>query len=102
MNDYASYLKTNGFYLLDYFNFTEFGSDMASTSPERKPGVPLWENPRAFLEAQFPKALLIAGSDVTGHEAWVVDPGDPDYHGISPGTGGPGHPMDPRFSRHLH
>jgi hypothetical protein len=79
MNEYARYLKTNGFFLLDYFNITEFGSNMASTSPERKPGVPLWQNPRSLLETQFPKALLISGTYVTANGAWVVDPGDPDY-----------------------
>lgn len=81
MNDYASYLKTNGFHLLDYFNVTEFGNEMESTSPERTPGVPLWENPRALLETQFPKAALRVGSDatVTAHGAWVVDPGEPAY-----------------------
>ena len=43
------------------------------------PGVPLWENPRALLAAQFPKAVLVAGPHVTAYGAWAVDPGDPDF-----------------------
>ncbi|MGD0744115.1 MAG: hypothetical protein ABSA45_03075 [Verrucomicrobiota bacterium] len=79
MNDYANYLKTNGFYLLDYFNVAEFGKNMSSGEPSPKPGVPLWENPRAVLATEFPNALLVSGSNVTAYGAWVVDFGDPDY-----------------------
>jgi len=66
MNDYAHYLKTNGFYLLDYFNVYNFGGG------RRKPGGPLWNNPRAFLAATFPHAPLTT-------ERGVVDCGDPDF-----------------------
>ena len=79
MNDYANYLKTNGFYLLDYFNVAEFGRNMSSGDPTLKPGVPLWKNPRAVLATEFPHALLVSGSNVTAYGAWVVDFGDPDY-----------------------
>ncbi len=103
MDDYAFYLKTNGFYLLDYFNVAEYGRDMTTNQTPYKPddimnyflgpaapnmmtnksmtgpGVPLWENPRALLAAQFPKAVLVAGPHVTAYGAWAVDPGDPDF-----------------------
>jgi hypothetical protein len=68
MNDYADYLKTNGFYLLDYFNVFNFGGKEKPTKPE----APLWENPRAFLAAHFPQAPLSSHGD-------VLDCGDPDY-----------------------
>ena len=68
MNNYALYLKTNGFYLLDYFNVYNFGG----TEQTQKPGAPLWENPRAFLAANFPRAPLSSDGD-------VVDCGDPGY-----------------------
>ncbi|MGH9444995.1 MAG: hypothetical protein ACRD3O_04605 [Terriglobia bacterium] len=68
MNDYAHYLKTNGFYLLDYFNVFNFGG----REKPKKPGAPLWEDPRAFLAAYFPHAPL-------GSHRGVLDCGDPDY-----------------------
>jgi hypothetical protein len=78
LNDYARYLKTNGFYVLDYFNVTEFGKNMGGP-PVRKPGDPeLWQNPRAFLNDELPDAVLIPG-DATCYHASVVDCGDPAY-----------------------
>jgi hypothetical protein len=78
LNDYALYLKTNGFYLLDYFNVAEFGRNMSSSKPRRKPGDPeLWKDPRAFLATRFPGALL--SSHPGGYGTWVVDFGDHDY-----------------------
>jgi len=80
MNDYAHYLRTNGFYVLDYFNVTEFGRDMAKNPPTRPAGDPeLWRDPRALLATQFPNALLIGGAHPTAYGAWIVDPGDPDF-----------------------
>jgi hypothetical protein len=72
MNDYAHYLKTNGFYLLDYFNVYNFGGEMSSSEAAQKPGVPLWKNSRAFLAANFPRAPLESERD-------VLDCGDPDF-----------------------
>ncbi len=78
MNDYARYLKTNGFYLLDYFNVAEFGRNMSSSEPKRQPDDPeLWKDPRAFLATKFPRALL--SSHPGGYGTWVVDFGDPGY-----------------------
>ncbi len=75
LNDYAHYMQTNGFYVLDYFNVTEFGKNMAS--PPMKPaGDPeLWQDPRAFLQTQLPGAILIGGN-ATCYAASVVDSGD--------------------------
>ena len=39
LNDYAQYMKTNGFYVLNYFNVTEFGKNMGGP-PAKKPGDP--------------------------------------------------------------
>jgi hypothetical protein len=76
LNDYAHYMKTNGFYVLNYFNVTEFGKNMAG-SPAKQPGDPeLWQDPRAFLTTQFPGAILIGGN-ATCYAASAVDPGDP-------------------------
>jgi hypothetical protein len=76
LNDYAHYMKTNGFYVLDYFNVTEFGKNMAGP-PAKKPGdAELWQDPRAFLTTQLPGAILLGGN-ATCYAASVVDPGDP-------------------------
>jgi len=72
MNDYALYLKTNGFYLLDYFNVYNFGEGPSSREATQKAGVPLWRNPSAFLAANFPHAPLNSDRN-------VLDCGDPDF-----------------------
>ncbi|HEX3627902.1 MAG TPA: hypothetical protein VH280_21030 [Verrucomicrobiae bacterium] len=78
MNDYARYMRTNGFYVLNYFNVTEFGKNMAGP-PTRKPGDPeLWKDPRAYLPIKFPKAIYLPGA-ATCYKASVVDVGDPAY-----------------------
>lgn len=78
LNDYARYMKTNGFYVLNYFNVTEFGKNMAG-APVRKAGDPeLWKDPRAFLTTQLPGAIH-CGGDVTCYHASAVDPGDPAF-----------------------
>jgi hypothetical protein len=78
LNDYARYMKTNGFYVLDYFNVTEFGKHMGG-EPVRQPGDPqLWKDPCAFLKYALPEAVLIPGN-ATCYEASVVDAGDPSF-----------------------
>jgi hypothetical protein len=73
LNDYANYLKTNGFYLLDYFNVYNFGDESKPGSESmQKPGVPLWKDARAFLAANFPRAPLKS-------DQGVLDCGDADY-----------------------
>lgn len=69
MNDYASYMKTNGFYVLDYFNVFNFGDDV---SQPKHPSPELWDHADAFLAANFPNAKLVSDPD-------VMDCGDPAY-----------------------
>ena len=78
MNEYARWMRTNGFFVLNYFNVTEFGKKMGNP-PKAKPGDPdLWKDPRAFLKYDLPGAVLIPGN-ATCYEASVVDPGDPGF-----------------------
>jgi hypothetical protein len=71
-------MKTNGFYVLSYFNVTEFGKNMAG-EPERKPGDPeLWKDPRAYLQTEFPGAIYRPGA-ATCYKATVMDVSDPAY-----------------------
>jgi hypothetical protein len=80
LNDFAAYLRTNGFYLLSYFNTTEFGKAMTnvevSSSETRDPD--LWKNPSAYLKARMPDAAIQPPA-VVWQGGWAVDPGDPLY-----------------------
>ena len=78
LNDYALYMRTNGFYVLNYFNVTEFGKNMTNP-PVRKPGDPeLWKDPRAFLQTEYFSAILLHGA-ATCYKASVMDVGNPGY-----------------------
>lgn len=101
MNDYARYMRTNGFSVLSYFNVTEFGKQvnprLADLPPGKADDPELWKDSSAYLKAKLPKAWLrIAGGDATQwgatalpdgrkglmsncYGAAIVDPGDPDY-----------------------
>lgn len=101
MNDYARYMKTNGFSVLSYFNVTEYGKNVNPRLGDLPPGKAedpdLWKDSSAFMKAKLPNAWLrISGSDrtewgATGlpdgrkglmsncYGAAIVDPGDPDY-----------------------
>lgn len=79
LNDFGSYLQKNGFYLLNYFNTTEFGRDINTgieVSPELAASPDLWTNASAYLKCHMPRAALPS-------EAWqhgrLMDQGDPDY-----------------------
>ncbi len=92
MNDYARYMKDNGFYVLNYFNVTEFGKNMGHfnapgrvITPDRKPDEPgLWKDKDAFLKNAIPGAALegafLLGPPVmAGYHATATDCGDPEY-----------------------
>lgn len=80
MNDYAHYMRTNGFYVLNYFNVTEFGKNM---SPIKKPmslpgDLDLWKDPQDFLRT-FPSDAIYRPGAATCYKASVVDVGDLKY-----------------------
>jgi hypothetical protein len=101
MNDYARYMKTNGFSVLSYFNVTEYGKNvnprLADLPPDRVGDPELWKDSSAYMKAKLPQAWLrIASGDRTEwgavalpdgrkglmsncYGAAIVDPGDPDY-----------------------
>jgi hypothetical protein len=80
LNDFAVYLHTNGFYLLNYFNTTEFGKSMkrVEVSPEEAQDSNLWQNASAYLAARMPHAPVVPRHGAW-QGGWTVDPGDPDY-----------------------
>jgi hypothetical protein len=70
MNDYARYMKTNGFSVLSYFNVTEYGKHvnprLAELPPGRAGDPDLWKDGSAYMKAKLPNAWLrIAASDRT-------------------------------------
>jgi hypothetical protein len=76
LNDYGRYMKTNGFFVLDYFNVTEFGKNMGGPTTAKPDTPDLWKDPRAFLTYNFPNAVM-PGSTFYG--ARVMDCGEPAY-----------------------
>ena len=75
LNDYARLMRDGGFHVLNYFNVTEFGKDMARPQSRQAGDPELWKDPVAFLNTQFPGAIL-RGGNATCYKASVVDPGD--------------------------
>ncbi len=87
MNDYASYMKTNGFYVLDYFNVFNYGGKKESSL-----GAPLWQDPGAFLAANFPKAPLASDREVMdcydpGYQKFLLEQVDRDIRWIPDSAG---------------
>jgi hypothetical protein len=80
LNDYARYMRQQGFYVLSYFNVTEFGKDMTESpaSAARASDPDLWKHPSVYLGAVAPGAALHPLRK-TCYGAWVTDVGDPSY-----------------------
>jgi hypothetical protein len=65
MDNYAKRMKQKGFYVLSYFNVTEFGSWFKY--PQPSPGTDsnaLWKDCSSFLYKKFPAALLTVADKV--------------------------------------
>jgi hypothetical protein len=73
-------MREQGFYVLNYFNVTEFGKKMKDepVSADRRNDPSLWKSPVEYLKLQLPKGYLQPPMS-TCYEAWVTDVGDPDY-----------------------
>lgn len=80
LNDYARYMRQQGFYVLNYFNVTEFGKNLKDVpiASERGNDLDLWKRPVEYLKLRLPNAYLHPPVD-TCYGAWVTDVGDPDY-----------------------
>lgn len=108
LNNYAKYMKQNGFSVLNYFNVTEFGKDInpeLADLPNGKANDPeLWKDGSAYMKVNFPNAWLkvamhnktiynkplspilekplpdgLKGIMSNCYGAAIVDPGDPAY-----------------------
>lgn len=99
MNGYARTMKQMGFYVLNYFNVTEFGTKMERTIPPRK-GLAeneMWKDPNEFFYYKLPGSTLPTpdrvlkdsvyyhrktmpgGSQLTWELGILTDPGEPVY-----------------------
>ncbi len=85
LNDYAKYMKDNGFHVLSYFNVTEYGKDMPWPVPPKqaKTAADLWKNPTDYLyHGGMEPAVLMNGEKPfysNCYGAVIVDPGEPCY-----------------------
>jgi len=83
LNDYSRWMRQSGFYVLSYFNVTEYGRNMRWPAPPRKATreSDLWKDPNDYFYAKLPNALLMLKDKPVGswEGAMVVDPGDPAY-----------------------
>lgn len=92
LNDYARWMQENGFFVLSYFNVTEYGRNMRYPAPPRKSTseADLWKDPHDFLYyTKLADALLFSpdtGNPAsppkpywTCYGAFVVDAGEPIY-----------------------
>ena len=85
MNDYARYMKQNGFAVLSYFNVAEYGKDMPWPIPPKKAksDADLWKDPVDYLYyGGLESSVLMDGSRPVSSDCYgavVVDPGEPSY-----------------------
>ena len=83
LNDYCRRMRADGFFVLSYFNATEFGAKMRYPPPPHKAAseADLWKDSNNYFYARFPEALLLhKGRPLnTCYGAFVVDCGEPRY-----------------------
>jgi len=98
MNEYAGDMKKRGFYVLNYFNVTEFGTNFKFPPPSKKiiADSDLWKDCNEFLYSKFPDAMMLipkemnldgciypksknGGPYYTWGDGIVTDCGDPAY-----------------------
>ena len=97
--EYAGQMKKKGFYVLSYFNVTEFGADIKYPAPPLKSEDPseLWKDANGFLFTNLSEAILFTPTAQKGFKSvhygqtepdkpfwtWgngiVLDPGEPVY-----------------------
>ncbi|MBI5831950.1 MAG: NPCBM/NEW2 domain-containing protein [Armatimonadetes bacterium] len=81
LNDYARWMRSQGFAVLSYFNVTEFGRKLPAALPAAKRAADdplLWLESGDWLRFRLPTAAF-APPKLTCYEAYVTDCGDPAY-----------------------
>jgi hypothetical protein len=83
LNDYSRWMRGQGFYVLNYFNVTEFGRNMRWPAPPRSVAreADMWKDPNDFLYAKLRESLLLENGRPIGtcYNAFILDVGEPCY-----------------------
>ncbi|MCC6125518.1 MAG: NPCBM/NEW2 domain-containing protein [Pirellulales bacterium] len=83
LNAYCKRMREQGFFVLSYFNTTEFGLNMVWPAPPRKAveEADLWRDANDFYHAKLSTATLLSNNKpiITCYNAFVTDSGDPVY-----------------------
>ena len=88
MNQESLCFATNGFFMLNYFNVTEFGANLGTGSQIKTNLAPAdqWQDATTFLYTHFPNAILRdldGGSTASWEGSVVMDPGETNYQAYS-------------------
>ncbi len=79
LEEYNQRMRLDGFYVLNYFNVTEFGGNIAYPPPADL-GSATWKDPERFLFGTFPSAILKDPDPLwTWGGAIIADCADPPY-----------------------
>ncbi len=82
MSAYSTDMRAHGFYVLNYFNVTEFGANITYPAPRPKSdsAPDLWKDPNDFLHDKLEDAVLKTPSPTwTWGDGVIMDCGDPAY-----------------------
>ncbi len=82
MADYSERMRAYGFHVLNYFNVTEFGTQITYPAPaaQTKDDPPLWTDANRFLHGKFENAVLKSPDPTwTWGYGVVMDCADPAY-----------------------
>jgi hypothetical protein len=85
LNNYSHWMRSNGFYVLNYFNVTEYGRNMQFPPLPRqtKNDDDLWKDPHDYLFQSDRRSAVIMKGDQplrsNCYGALIVDPGDQAY-----------------------
>ena len=104
MNDYAKYMRQHGFYVLNYFDVTDFGTNMQEQSvavAEAAKDPELWKKPVAYLKVHMPNGCFRPPLS-SGYYSWTMDPGRSRLSTVLAGAGEAAHRQAARHFRHLH
>jgi len=82
MADYSTRMRADGFHVLNYFNVTEFGTEIKYPAPPLPPdnGAPAWKDANRFLHGEFENAVLKSPDPTwTWGDGVIMDCGEPHY-----------------------
>ena len=82
MNDYSAEMRQRGFYVLNYFNVTEFGTNIVypPPAPTTADDRTLWRDSNDLLHSELESAVLKTPNPIyTWGKGVIMDCGDPAY-----------------------